>query len=175
MLTTFSMLENLKKKSTILSWKWSIKNIKDIFTHYNNIDLLCVILNDSSEWCTILFRVVLRFPTFKKISDKPVYKRHVYFKYFENVQLWMWVIKVEKRRGGCVVLVFFFWRRLIICCLPFQHFSHQLFGRIEDSIGLLVTNVAALRLAVVLQGTGFTKIVPAPEKQRILLNWESPY
>lgn len=39
------------------------------------------------------------------------------------------------------------------------------FGRIEDAIGLLVTNIAALRLAVVKEGTGFTEIVPAPRKQ----------
>lgn len=40
------------------------------------------------------------------------------------------------------------------------------FGRVEDAIGLLVTNIAALRLAVVLESTGLAEVVPAPGKQR---------
>lgn len=40
------------------------------------------------------------------------------------------------------------------------------FSRVEDTIGLLVTNIAALRLAVVLESTGLAEVVPAPGEKK---------
>lgn len=37
------------------------------------------------------------------------------------------------------------------------------FGRVEDAVGLLVADVAALRLAVVLQSAGLAEIMSAPD------------
>lgn len=40
------------------------------------------------------------------------------------------------------------------------------FGRVEDAVGLLVADVAALGLAVVLQGAGLAEIMPTPDNTK---------
>ena len=42
------------------------------------------------------------------------------------------------------------------------------FSGVEDAVGLGVAHVAALRLAVMLQGAGLTEVVPAPGTQESL-------
>lgn len=40
---------------------------------------------------------------------------------------------------------------------------------VEDPIGLLVTDVAALRFAVMLEGAALTEVVPAPARRDVSL------
>lgn len=43
------------------------------------------------------------------------------------------------------------------------------FSRVEDAIGLLITNIAALRLAVVLESTGLAEVVPTPGENKVII------
>lgn len=54
---------------------------------------------------------------------------------------------------------------LVLRCSPRSPCPPQVpgtFGRVEDSIGLLVADVAALGFAIVLEGTALTEVVPTP-------------
>merc|ERR1712131_499344 len=58
-------------------------------------------------------------------------------------------------------LIIFVRRGLVCCSLVFRELGHQLFGGVENTIGLDVAHVAAFGLAVMLKGTPLTEVVSA--------------